>query len=84
MPNRPNPFSKSTEFRIEVNRQTSYHDVTLDIIDLSGRIVDSLRIDLQRGINKVTYQNHLSLRGLFALTLKINGKIVQTRKLIIE
>jgi len=84
MPNRPNPFSESTEFRIEMNRQASYQDVTLDIIDLSGRVVDSLRLDLQRGINKVNYRNHLSLRGLFALTLKINGKIVQTRKLIIE
>ena len=84
MPNRPNPFSENTEFRIELNRQASYQDVTLDIIDLSGRVVDSLRLDLQRGINKVNYRNHLSLRGLFALTLKINGKIVQTRKLIIE
>ena len=84
MPNRPNPFSESTEFRIEVNRQTSYQNASLEIIDLSGRVVDSLRMELQRGMNSINYQNHLNLRGLFALTLKINGSIVQTRKLIIE
>jgi len=80
--NYPNPFSNTTEIRFN-NPQKSV--VTLDIMDISGKIVYTKSAEYNQGMNTIQLDAHeLNANGMLYYRLESNGAFVTRKMLIIE
>ncbi len=82
--NHPNPFTKQTEIEIEASPNINYDNAKLTFRDSSGREIKVLDLKIHPGINKVTFSNPGHLKGVFTYSLSIGGKVIITRKMIIQ
>lgn len=81
--NRPNPFDEATWISFWVNElPASKHEATVQIADIQGRIVENLPIELKQGLNEVLYTHGYGVSGIFTYSLKIDGKVVDSRQMI--
>ncbi len=79
--NTPNPFNSSTE--IAYSLPQSVHVAAILITDMQGKAVE--RIELKdRGEHSVTLQGHSLVGGLYMCSLIADGKVVETRKMIVN
>jgi len=78
--NIPNPFSTSTKIEIDIFENC---DVTLEIMDLSGNIIDILTSQrLSKGNYSFTWNPHQQAGGIYYLVLS-SGKIHEVRKMVL-
>ncbi len=80
--NYPNPFSTQTTFRYHT---TTYGRVSLDLYDLSGKLVKSISNDLRpAGDYEVTLTDANLTSGIYFASASFDGKIVQTMKVVCQ
>lgn len=79
--NRPNPFDLATTISVNLAQPIHYEKASIRIIDVLGREVVDLPIDLKVGVNEVEFAHGLKLSGLYFCSLWIDGKRKQQIKI---
>lgn len=65
-----------------VNTQEKIYNAYISITDLTGKEVKQIPIELVNGINEVEYNHGYHQSGTFIYTLVIDGKPIQSRRMI--
>jgi large repetitive protein len=79
----PNPFSDN--LKIDFNNSSAANNVSVDIVDLAGRLVfrkDAGRVPAGMNTLRLDISNSAFAPGMYMVRLNINGKAVHTAKLI--
>ena len=79
--NKPNPFSESTVIGLNIPEKTQKADIF--IYDLSGKQIKSIPVSERGETNITVYASELSA-GMYIYTLVVDGKVVVTRRMIVE
>ena len=80
--NRPNPFDEATIIGVAVNKSIVYKKAEIQIIDLNGKIVENLKIELNPGINEVVYEHGYGKTGIYYYSLLIDGKESERKSML--
>ncbi len=80
--NRPNPFDGETVIAVLANDKFSSDNAYISITNMNGKEIQRLKIDIEEGVNEVTYRHGYNMQGTFIYTLVIDGKKVQSRQMI--
>ncbi len=81
--NKPNPFDEVTSIGVLVNELPHYQEAYIQIADaLAGQEVQRLPIVLKKGIAEVTFRHGYGRRGVYVYTLFVDGKRVDSRKMV--
>lgn len=79
--NKPNPFSESTVIGLNVPEKTQKANIF--IYDLSGKQIKSILVSERGETNITVYAGELGA-GMYIYTLVVDGKVVVTRRMIVE
>ena len=79
----PNPFTGSTMLQVRVSGPQHYRQAELVIADIHGRVVHRERIALGQGLNGTMYQ-HQEASGVFVCSLRVDGRTLATRRLVVH
>ena len=82
MQNRPNPFDEATYISFNVDLMPNYHNASVLITDLQGKMVEEIPVSLQVGLNEVLYTHGYGASGTFLYSIVIDGKIVETKSMV--
>ncbi len=82
--NQPNPVKEYTEFVIEANENLSGKKAYIVIMDMLGREIERLDFFITPGVMKIKFVNSSSLTGIHTYTLEMNGKAIQTKKIVFK
>lgn len=82
MQNKPNPFDESTIISVYVDKGKKYKEAFISITDIKGREIKRMPVELKQGMNEVIYEHGYGASGIFTYTLLIDGKAVESRKMI--
>jgi hypothetical protein len=80
--NKPNPADEATTIAILLNKHFSYKSAFISITDLQGKEVKKLPVVLKEGINEVEYDHGYHVNGTFIYSLIVDGKVVQSKKMV--
>lgn len=80
--NKPNPFDESTIISFLVDDPATITDARIVITDLEGKLIKSLPVVVQAGMNEVLYTHGYNMVGTYLYTLHINGQVFATRKMV--
>lgn len=80
--NKPNPSDEATTISVLVHRQMNYSNAHIYITDISGKEVKKIPIVLKEGLNEVDYSHGYHMSGTFVYSLVIDGKTMQSRKMV--
>ncbi len=80
--NRPNPFDESTWISFWVNEVPTYRKAMIQVVDMSGKMIQELTVELKQGMNELMYTHGYGVRGTFQYALLIDGKAVDARKMV--
>jgi hypothetical protein len=81
--NYPNPSFGKTTIPISVDDPSKVVSGKIIIKDMTGREIEKMNIRLSSGDNEVTYNNSRKLKGIFTYSLSLDGRIIQTRKMVL-
>lgn len=80
--NYPNPVIESTTIAYSIDLAG---DVRIEIIDLKGQLVDVLiQMNQNSGAHKVVYTPYKLASGMYFYRLVVNGKALQTNRMIVK
>ena len=79
--NNPNPFSEQTSIEVSIPENVSA--ASLLIFDMQGKQVKKIDID-ERGKFRITVTRQGLTEGMYLYSLIADGKVVQTRKMILS
>ena len=79
--NKPNPFSESTVIGLNIPEKTQKANIF--IYDLSGKQIQNVPVAERGETNITVYASDLGA-GMYIYTLVIDGKVVVTRRMIVE
>ncbi len=82
LPNRPNPFDESTLISIASGTDFFANRTWLQFSTVDGRLLDRIRVSLQKGMNQVVYNHGFGTAGIYICTLVIDGLPVQSTKMV--
>ena len=77
----PNPFTTQLNVPYIIG-MSGNHKVTLTFTDLTGRMIDTYNTVSAQGEYTYTWQPGVLQRGLYFVTLYVDGKLVQTAKVV--
>lgn len=82
--NRPNPFDEATTLGVMVEKQLDYQKAEIIVHDTNGKELVRYNIQLQLGLNEVVYdyQNHHYNPGIYAYSLIVDGKLIETKHMV--
>ncbi|MBV6442359.1 MAG: hypothetical protein EPGJADBJ_04070 [Saprospiraceae bacterium] len=80
--NRPNPFDEATWISFWINEVPTYREAFIQIVDLQGKLIAQLPVELKQGLNETLYTHGYGVRGTFAYALVIDGQVVDTRQMV--
>lgn len=80
--NRPNPFDEATIIGVKVNKLGNYKQAFILILDLSGREIERLPIQLNNEVCEVIYEHGYAQIGAYSYTLVVDGKEVATKMMV--
>ncbi len=81
--NVPNPFDESTALSVNVTaRKLRYKRAYIMITDIQGKEIQRLPIQLEKGMNAVTYHHGYGQIGTYVYSLFIDGQMVSSRRMI--
>jgi hypothetical protein len=78
----PNPADESTLITVMVSKHLDFKLAYISISDLSGKELNRISIELSEGINEVQYDHGYHQSGTFIYTLVIDGKPMQSRRMV--
>lgn len=79
----PNPMHDVAEVSILVKELGGWKTTKLHIFDVNGREIDQIELQLELGANEVLYR-HKKSAGAYFCQLRIDGKAVQTLKVVVQ
>lgn len=82
MQNKPNPFDETTIISVYVDKGKHYKEAYISIADIHGRAVKQMPVELKPGMNEVIYEHGYGASGIFTYTLMIDGKAVESKKMV--
>ena len=77
----PNPFTTQLNVPYIIG-MSGNHKVTLTFTDLAGRMIDTYNTVSAQGEHTYTWQSGALQRGLYFVTLFVDGKLIQTAKVV--
>ena len=77
----PNPFTTQLNVPYLIG-MSGEHNVTLTFSDLAGRVIDTYNTVSTQGENSYTWKPGALQRGMYFVTLHVDGKFVQTAKVV--
>jgi len=80
--NRPNPFDEATYIDVLVDEYIAYKQASIEVKDNGGRLVKTLPLRLEKGINEVLFEHDYERSGVYYYTLVIDGNMIQTKEMI--
>ncbi|MEM1320587.1 MAG: M28 family peptidase [Bacteroidota bacterium] len=80
--NRPNPFDEITYISCLVNESVDYREAHIQISDLSGKELMRLPIQLNLGVNEITYRHGYGQIGTHVYSLVIDGEVYASKRMI--
>jgi len=80
--NRPNPFDEATIISFWVDHPISYKQAFIRISDMNGKELLRLPTAIQQGMNEVLYTHGYNANGIYAYSLVVDGKLVDTKRMI--
>ena len=80
--NKPNPFDESTIISFLVNDPVSVHSATIVILDLNGKKVKEIPVEVKEGMNEVLFPHGYNMTGTYMYSLYINDQLVATKKMV--
>jgi hypothetical protein len=80
--NRPNPFDEATWISFWVNDIPRHQSAALHITDVQGRPIQTISVELQKGLNEVLYIHGYGVRGAFTYTLMVDGLPMDSKQMI--
>lgn len=81
--NIPNPAGdEATMISVLVNQPISYKEASISITDITGREVFRKSIELKIGMNELMYQHGYGMSGIYTYSLVIDGRSIQSKKMI--
>jgi hypothetical protein len=82
MQNKPNPSDEATMISVLINKTLDYKQAYIIIQDITGKEVQKLPINLKDGVNEVIYDHGYNMAGTFIYSLIIDGKTVQSKRMV--
>lgn len=79
--NSPNPFSESTMIKLNIPQSTTTANIL--IYDLNGKQIEKVSVDERGETNVTVYASNLE-SGMYIYSLILDGKVISTRKMIVE
>jgi len=80
--NQPNPVKGYTEFILEAKEELAGKNAFIVINDILGKEIERLSFTITPGTIKVKFSNQKSFSGIYTYSLEIDGKSIQTKKII--
>lgn len=80
--NSPNPSDEATNISVLMNKDINYKEAYISITDLLGKEVERLPIQLKEGVSEVQYTHGFHKSGTFIYSLIIDGKSIQSKKMV--
>jgi len=80
--NAPNPADEATTISVLVNNMPNYTDASISVRDITGREVKRIPLKLKPGMNEVEYEHGYHMSGTFIYTLIIDGKPIQSKRMV--
>jgi len=80
--NKPNPADEATTIAVLVNKEMNYKEAYILVKDASGKEISKTKIALKTGMNEIDYSHGYHMSGTFIYSLEIDGKIVQSKKMV--
>lgn len=82
--NAPNPFDEATMIGVLVERPLNYQSAFIRVYDMNAKPIAQLPITLKVGLNEVIYdyQYHQYQPGTYAYSLVVDGKVVETKRMV--
>ncbi len=81
--NFPNPFSGETEIRVNITNQKDIKDASIQFTNPEGMVLHQIPLNPGAGENIVKFKPPAGYRGLIFSSLIVQGKLVQTHKMIV-
>lgn len=79
--NRPNPFDEATYIQF-ISDQAYSSDAYITITDMQGRVIRTMPIEIQQGMNEVLYVHGYGATGILYYSLIIRGRTVDTKAMV--
>ncbi len=81
--NHPNPFDEATFIgvRVDGNQVFGYSHAFISIVDLEGREIGKLPIQLEAGINEVVFTHGLT-NGVYLYSLVIDDEVIDSKRMV--
>ncbi|MCD4696640.1 MAG: T9SS type A sorting domain-containing protein, partial [Bacteroidales bacterium] len=79
--NHPNPFTEFTSFHIQIPAEINFYTASLDIYDLSGKLVDRIKISSFQSSVEWNSEGHKP--GIYLYNVVLDNKPFATKKMII-
>ncbi|MGQ0827234.1 MAG: M28 family peptidase [Bacteroidota bacterium] len=80
--NKPNPSDEATMITVLINKSVNYKEAYITIQDITGKEVQKMPIQLAEGTNEVMYEHGYNVAGTFIYTLVIDGKVIQSKRMV--
>jgi hypothetical protein len=80
--NKPNPSDEATTIAVMVTKLISYKDAYIVIRDIAGKEIKKENLELKQGLNEIEYSHGYHMSGTFIYSLVIDGKTIQSRKMV--
>lgn len=76
----PNPASENVN--LVFNNNLSSNVITVNVLDFSGKLVDTKTVNAANGLNNFTYNCSHLLKGMYIVNIQSNNGEIATQKLI--
>lgn len=80
----PNPVSSEQDITVEYTCDTKYSEAQITIQSAEGKILETLPFPIVEGTNVKTISTDKMSKGMYIIQLNQNGKILQTRKFVVQ
>ena len=80
--NYPNPFDDATIISFTSPNARPGDTAEIRITDLNGKLIKTLPVPIERGMNEVVYQHGYGVQGTFLYSLYIQGELISTKRMV--
>lgn len=80
--NQPNPFDESTIITVKVDGNLKYKSACIKIIDLNGKIVQQIPIELANEMNEILYEHGYGQSGTYYYQLEVDNQVIDRKAMI--
>ncbi len=80
--NHPNPFDEATTISMQINNAGRYKRGFINVMDLTGKVIQKLDFIPKEGINEVLYRHGYGKVGTFIYSLYLDDRMVDSRSMV--